>query len=34
MSRTYLDHAATTPMVPEAVEAMRRELGRVGILQH
>ncbi len=30
MSRTYLDHAATTPMVPEAVEAMRRELGRVG----
>ena len=30
MTRTYLDHAATTPMVPEAVEAMSRELGRVG----
>jgi cysteine desulfurase len=30
MSRTYLDHAATTPMVPEAVEAMTRELTRVG----
>ena len=30
MARTYLDHAATTPMVPEAVEAMTRELGRVG----
>jgi cysteine desulfurase len=29
-SRTYLDHAATTPMVPEAVEAMTRELTRVG----
>ena len=28
--RTYLDHAATTPMVPEAVEAMSRELTRVG----
>ena len=28
--RTYLDHAATTPMVPEAVEAMTRELGRTG----
>ena len=28
--RTYLDHAATTPMVPEAVEAMTRELTRVG----
>ena len=26
MSRIYLDHAATTPMVPEAVEAMTREL--------
>ena len=25
MARTYLDHAATTPMVPEAVEAMTRE---------
>ena len=30
MTRTYLDHAATTPMVPEAVEAMTRELGRWG----
>ena len=30
MARTYLDHAATTPMVPEAVEAMSRELGRLG----
>jgi cysteine desulfurase len=30
MSRIYLDHAATTPMVPEAVEAMERELTRVG----
>ncbi len=29
-SRTYLDHAATTPMVPEAIEAMTRELTRVG----
>jgi cysteine desulfurase len=28
--RIYLDHAATTPMVPEAVEAMTRELTRVG----
>jgi cysteine desulfurase len=28
--RTYLDHAATTPMVPEAIEAMSRELTRVG----
>jgi cysteine desulfurase len=28
--RTYFDHAATTPMVPEAVEAMSRELTRVG----
>ena len=28
--RVYLDHAATTPMVPEAIEAMQRELGRVG----
>jgi cysteine sulfinate desulfinase/cysteine desulfurase-like protein len=27
---TYLDHAATTPMLPEAVEAMAAELGRVG----
>ena len=30
MSRIYLDHAATTPIVPEAVEAMTRELTRVG----
>jgi cysteine desulfurase len=30
MSRIYLDHAATTPMIPEAVEAMTRELTRVG----
>ncbi|ACY99104.1 MULTISPECIES: cysteine desulfurase family protein [Thermomonospora] len=27
---TYLDHAATTPMLPEAVEAMTAELGRLG----
>jgi cysteine desulfurase len=26
----YLDHAATTPMLPEALEAMTRELDRVG----
>jgi cysteine desulfurase len=30
MTRIYLDHAATTPMVPEAVEAMTRELARPG----
>ncbi len=30
MRRTYLDHAATTPMVAEAVEAVARELTRVG----
>jgi cysteine desulfurase len=30
MSRIYLDHAATTPMISEAVEAMTRELTRVG----
>lgn len=30
MTRTYLDHAATTPMLPEAVAAMTRELSRVG----
>src|SRR5918998_1451954 len=30
MSRIYLDHAATTPMVAEAVAAMTRELTRVG----
>ena len=29
-SPTYLDHAATTPMVPAALEAMRQELGQVG----
>lgn len=28
--RTYLDHAATTPMVPEAIEAMTSCLGVVG----
>ncbi|WP_312007887.1 cysteine desulfurase family protein [Nocardioides alcanivorans] len=28
--RVYLDHAATTPMLPEAVEAMTAHLGRVG----
>lgn len=27
---TYLDHAATTPMVPESIAAMTAELGRVG----
>ncbi|XVQ16015.1 cysteine desulfurase family protein [Spirillospora sp. CA-255316] len=27
---TYLDHAATTPMLPEAVAAMTAELGRLG----
>jgi cysteine desulfurase len=27
---TYLDHAATTPMVPEAIEAMSARLGVVG----
>jgi Cysteine sulfinate desulfinase/cysteine desulfurase and related enzymes len=26
----YLDHAATTPMLPEAIEAMTRQLGQVG----
>ncbi|GAA0329585.1 cysteine desulfurase [Actinoallomurus spadix] len=26
----YLDHAATTPMLPEAVEAMTAELARIG----
>ena len=30
MARIYLDHAATTPMVPEAIEATTRELGRTG----
>ncbi|MGH8971521.1 MAG: cysteine desulfurase family protein, partial [Actinomycetes bacterium] len=28
--RTYLDHAATTPMFPEAVEALTARLGTVG----
>jgi cysteine desulfurase len=28
--RAYLDHAATTPMRPEAIEAMTREFGRTG----
>ncbi|GII79439.1 cysteine desulfurase [Sphaerisporangium rufum] len=27
---TYLDHAATTPMLPEAIEAMTAQLARVG----
>ncbi|WP_199485267.1 cysteine desulfurase family protein [Actinomadura craniellae] len=27
---TYLDHAATTPMLPEAIEAMTAELGKLG----
>jgi cysteine desulfurase len=26
----YLDHAATTPMLPEAIDAMTEELGRIG----
>src|SRR3569833_3530326 len=26
----YLDHAATTPMLPEAIEAMTAEFARVG----
>jgi len=30
VSRVYLDHAATTAMLPEAIEAMSRELGRLG----
>ena len=30
MSRIYLDHAATTPLVPEAAEAVTRELTKVG----
>ena len=29
-SPVYLDHAATTPMRPEAIAAMTEELGRVG----
>ncbi len=27
---TYLDHAATTPMLPEAIAAMTEEMGRLG----
>ncbi len=27
---TYLDHAATTPMLPEVLAAMTEQLGRVG----
>ncbi|HWJ53097.1 MAG TPA: cysteine desulfurase family protein [Propionibacteriaceae bacterium] len=30
MTRTYLDHASTTPLLPEAIEAMTRELSRIG----
>jgi cysteine desulfurase len=30
MVMTYLDHAATTPMLPAAIDAMTAELGRVG----
>ncbi|MBG0815318.1 cysteine desulfurase family protein [Planomonospora sp. ID82291] len=30
MESAYLDHAATTPMLPEAIEAMTAHLGRVG----
>ncbi|MBG0832263.1 cysteine desulfurase [Planomonospora sp. ID67723] len=30
MQSAYLDHAATTPMLPEAIEAMTAHLGRVG----
>ena len=26
----YLDHAATTPVLPEAIDAMTEELGRLG----
>jgi cysteine desulfurase len=29
-SPVYLDHAATTPMLPEALEAMTEELGQIG----
>ena len=29
-STVYLDHAATTPMVPEAIEAMTAQLSRRG----
>ena len=27
---TYLDHAATTPLLPEVLAAMTEQLGRVG----
>ena len=27
---TYLDHAATTPVLPEVLTAMTEQLGRVG----
>lgn len=30
MNPAYLDHAATTPMLPEAIEAMTAQLGKVG----
>lgn len=30
VDRAYLDHAATTPLLPEVVEVMSRELERVG----
>ncbi|WP_326644099.1 cysteine desulfurase [Streptosporangium sp. NBC_01755] len=30
MKSAYLDHAATTPMLPEAIEAMTVQLGQVG----
>jgi cysteine sulfinate desulfinase/cysteine desulfurase-like protein len=30
MVMTYLDHAATTPLLPEALDAMTAEFGRVG----
>ena len=30
VSRTYLDHAATTPLVAAAIEAMAAQWGTVG----
>ncbi|MBX6383797.1 MAG: cysteine desulfurase [Microbispora sp.] len=30
MGAAYLDHASTTPMLPEAIEAMTAQLGQVG----
>ncbi len=30
MGTAYLDHASTTPMLPEAIEAMTAQLGQVG----